>query len=452
MRRPTTPTLAGWGRLSAPGREVASEALVDVARKATLTRGLGRAYGDAALPAPGVEWIAGSRRADRILSFDSSTGRLRAEAGLSLDEIIRIFLPRGFWPPACPGTRFVSLGGAVAADVHGKSHHRDGSFGKHVRGVRLVLADGREVEASREQNPDLFRATLGGMGLTGHILEVELDLQRVPSSWIVQETERIVGLDEFVTALRRAAREWPYTVGWIDCVTGGRSLGRGVLICGRWAEASETPEHSPRERRHVSIPFELPSWLVSSTTVRIFNELYYRAHPRHRRRRIVSASEFFFPLDTILHWNRAYGKRGFFQYQCVLPEAERPGATRRFLEELARQRVASSLCVIKDCGEQGEGLLSFPMPGITIAADIPVRTGTHAVVDRLNELVLAEGGRIYLAKDAFTRAKHFQAMEPRLAEFLRVRRRWDPAGRCRSALSVRLFGEDHPIASDQASI
>ena len=441
MKRTKVPTLAGWGRIPRPGRAVLSEDLPKITKGAVLTRGLGRSYGDSALPPPGRLDLPVSVMADRILAFDPDSGRLRAEAGLSLKALIRVFLPRGFWPPVVPGTQFVTLGGMVAADVHGKNHHVDGTFGRHVHSLLMRLADGRIVECSREENVELFLATLGGMGLIGHILEVEITLEQVPSPWILQESERVADIDEFVVKLREAAREWPFTVGWIDCISGGAALGRGALICGRWATAEEAPSKFPEPKHRVSVPFTFPSFALSRPTVRIFNELYFRRHPRTKRRSITHPESFFQPLDVVRHWNRIYGPRGFTQYQCVLPEGERPGTARRFLTELTKHGGASFLCVIKDCGPEGEGLLSFPRPGISIAVDLQVTPDTQAQTDALNELVLAEGGRIYLAKDAFTRPEHFRAMEPRLPAFEAARDRWDPNRRLASAQSVRVLGD-----------
>ncbi|MBK8479831.1 MAG: FAD-binding oxidoreductase [Proteobacteria bacterium] len=435
------PRLAGWGRLSVPGRERRSEALEPLTEGAVLTRGLGRSYGDASLPPPSVLEVAATPLADRILAFDETTGALRAEAGLSLAAINQLFLPRRWCSPTLPGTQFITLGGMVAADVHDKSHHCAGSFGRHVKGLRLRVGDGRIVDCSASAHEDLFWATVGGMGLTGHILEVELTLQRIPSPWIWQESERVPNIDAYLDALESAARTWPYTVGWIDCLSRGRKLGRGVLLCGRWAEAHEAPPFAPAAKHKLTVPFELPSWALSGPTVRAFNEVYYGSHQPRQRQRIVHPESFFHPLDAILHWNRIYGARGFTQYQCLLPRSAGRGAARRFLELLTARGGASFLCVIKDCGEQGQGLLSFPMPGVSIALDLAVRDDTQQLVDALNELVIAEGGRIYLAKDAFTRAEHFRAMEPRLEGWQAVRRRWDPEGRLRSALSVRLFGD-----------
>jgi decaprenylphospho-beta-D-ribofuranose 2-oxidase len=456
--RDREPTLSGWGRLSVPGREVRSEDLERITAGAVLTRGLGRSYGDSSLPppspSPGDREVAATPLADRILAFDEETGRLRGEAGLSLLELNRLLLPRGWFVPVSPGTQYVTLGGMVAADVHGKNHHVDGTLGRHVEWLRIRLAGrsggsesdeaGQIVTCSRDERPDLFRATLGGMGLTGHILEVELRMRRIPSPWILQESERHGRLADFLGALKTASREWPYTVGWIDGLSRGRKTGRGILNRGRWAEPGEAPERPPSSRRRLSVPFVLPGFVLSRPPVRAFNTLYFHAHPRRMRRRIVHPESFFYPLDAVLHWNRMYGRRGLTQYQCVLPE---PGSTeraRRFLErltELEKLGGASFLCVVKDCGEEGEGLLSFPRPGVSIALDLPVRETTTELVARLDELVIREGGRIYLAKDAFTTEDHFRAMEPRLPEFERVRAKYDPEGRIRSAQSVRVLGD-----------
>lgn len=436
-----TSGLAGWGGLSVPGRELRSERLAEVARGQTLTRGLGRSYGDSALPPAGVATVAGSARADRILALDPGAPSVRAEAGLSLRDLAWALLPRGLFPPVVPGTQFVTLGGMVAADVHGKNHHVDGTVGRHVTALRLLTAAGEIVECSRQRLPDLFRATVGGMGLTGHLLEVELALARVPSPWILQETRRVAHLDETLAALAESARAWPFTVCWLDALASGRALGRGVLIRGRWAEPGEAPAAPPRPLGGPAVPFRMPGFALNDLTVRMFNALYRSSFPKSLRRKVVHPQKFFWPLDAVRHWNRIYGARGFTQFQCVLPERERPGGVRRFLAEAARRGGSSFLCVIKDCGPEGEGLLSFPKPGISIALDMAVRDDTQRIVDALNEEVIALGGRIYLTKDSFTRPEHFRAMEPRLPEFERVRRSWDPEGRMTSALAVRVLGD-----------
>ena len=431
--------LESWGRRIASGAEILSEDLERITRGRALSRGLGRSYGDASLPAPGTSEVVGTVLADRVLSFDADTGLLCAEAGLSLREIVRVFLPRGFFVPVTPGTMFVTLGGMVASDVHGKNHHRDGCFGAHVTRLRLRTADDRVLSCSRQEHPELFRATLGGMGLTGHVLEVEFRMVRVPSAWIVCDSERIDDIEAFIAGLKDAGRTWPMTMGWIDCLAGGAHMGRGILLRGRWAERDEAPGYAPRPIPRLTVPFLFPEWVLNRFSIRIFNEVYYRAHLWRHRRRIMHPEPFFYPLDMILRWNRIYGRRGFTQYQCVLPE--QGGSARRFLERLTALGGASFLCVIKDCGAEGEGLLSFPKPGISIALDMAVRDDTQRIVDALNDEVISLGGRIYLTKDSFTRPEHFRAMEPRLPEFQRVRRIWDPEGRLKSALAVRVLGD-----------
>jgi FAD/FMN-containing dehydrogenase len=271
---------------------------------------------------------------------------------------------------------------------------------------------------------------------------VSVRLKRIPSPWIVFESVRVPDIDAYVAALKEAAGAWPQTVGFIDCTKGGKHLGRGILIKGRWAEPSEAPPGPPLPKRTRSVPFDLPSGLLNGLTIKIFNTLAYWKHFARVRRGVIHPESYFYPLDKILHWNRAYGRRGFTQYQCVLPAEAGPSAVRRFLELMLARRAASPVCVIKDCGPEGMGLLSFPRQGTSIAVDFPVNAGTQALVDALNEYVVKEGGRVYLAKDAFTRQEHFRAMEPRLPEWEAIRRRWDPERKLRSAQSVRVFGDE----------
>jgi FAD/FMN-containing dehydrogenase len=329
----------------------------------------------------------------------------------------------------------------VASDVHGKNHHCDGTFGDHVRALKMRVADGRVLECSPEQHSDLFWATVGGMGLTGHILEVEVTMKNVPSPWIWMQSERIPNIDTFIERLKQTAASWPMTMGWIDCLSRGSAMGRGILMAGRWATPQEAPARFPVPKRRLTVPFVLPQFVLNGFTMRMFNEVYYRKHWRRRTEGVVHPEPFFWPLDAIRQWNRGYGPRGFTQYQCVVPHAPDNGPTRRVLELLTALGGASFLCVLKDCGAQGRGMLSFPKPGISIAVDFAVRDGTQSVIDQLNEQVITEGGRMYLTKDAFTRPEHFAAMEPRLAAFMEVRRAWDPELKFKSAQSVRILGD-----------
>jgi FAD/FMN-containing dehydrogenase len=433
--------LEGWGRLPMPGQEVLTEDLISATRGAVMCRGLGRSYGDSSLPAQPTDKVVGTRLANRLLSFDPRTSVVRAEAGLSLAELNRLFMPRGYFTPVTPGTKYVTLGGMVASDVHGKNHHVAGCFGAHVRAMRLRLADDSVVDCGPELLPDLHDATLGGMGLTGHILEVEFALDRIPTPWIYMESRRVQDIDEFLAALAEGARDWPMTMGWLDCLNRGSGLGRGILMAGRWATPEEAQRPPPRPERKKAVPFEFPNWALNPLTTRAFNMAYYFRHVRRRARGLISPEKFFYPLDAVLNWNRVYGSRGFTQYQCVLPRAAGAQAVRAFMDLLTRLGGASPLCVIKDCGPQGRGLLSFPLEGTSIAVDMAVSSETQRIVDRLNEFVIAAGGRIYLTKDRFTRAEHFRAMEPRLSRFQEARRRWDPHRRLRSAQSVRILGD-----------
>jgi FAD/FMN-containing dehydrogenase len=350
-------------------------------------------------------------------------------------------MPRGFFPPVTPGTKFVTLGGMVASDVHGKNHHRVGCFGAHVRSLRVRLASDDIVECSPTENADLFYGTIGGMGLLGHILEVEFTLERIGSQWITGESWRVHDIDEYLAGLGRTAPEWPMTMGWIDCLNRGRSLGRGILQAGRWATPDEARRRPPREPRPKTVPFEFPNWALNPLTTKMFNSLIYWRHPRRHWQGLTAPDPFFYPLDVLLHWNRGYGARGFTQHQCVIPRAAGAPAVREFMELLTKLGGASPLCVIKDCGPESQAVLSFPLEGTSVAVDLAVSSETQRIVDRLNEFVIAAGGRIYMTKDRFTRAEHFAAMEKRLPAFFALRDKWDPKRRLRSAQSVRLFGD-----------
>jgi decaprenylphospho-beta-D-ribofuranose 2-oxidase len=439
VARGNTAVIRSWGRMAAEGYEVRSEDLAAVTCDAELSRGLGRSYGDSSLPARPDARVVSTPLADRILAFDPETGVIRTEAGFTLAELYRLFLPRRYFTPVSPGTKWVTIGGMVAADVHGKNHHQKGSFGQHVHSLTMRVGD-RIVTCSPRENADLFYATTGGMGLTGHILEVEFQLERIPSPWIYSERRRIGDIDEFTEALRSAAKEWPYTVGWIDCITRGRRMGRGVMFTGRWATPEEAPNRLPSPPHNWTVPCEFPEWVINHFTTSTFNALYRWGGRSRRWSGVVHPHSFFYPLDAVLEWNKVYGKRGMTQYQCVFPHAADWQHVRAFLQLLTDSGEAAPLCVIKDFGREAPGLLSFPREGLTLSVDLPVRDHTQALVDTLNELVLAAGGRIYLAKDAFTRAADFAKMETRLAKFNAVLDKWVPDRRHTSAQSRRLLG------------
>ncbi len=410
-----------------------------VAGGAVLSRGLGRAYGDAALPSGGP--VALTTHADRILGFDPDTGVLHAEAGLSLSQLMRHFLPDRWFTPVSPGTQYVTLGGMVASDIHGKNHHVHGTIGNFVRALHMAVPDGesgalRRVRCSRDELSDLFWATVGGMGLTGHVLEVEVELERLPSPWIYEETSRHGSLEEVFGVLKEESKVWPMTVAWIDTSARGASMGRGIVMRGRWAEADEAPKDAPPWRNAPEVPPIFPSGVMNRASVKAMNTTWYLKHGRGTVKHVVGPEAFYYQLDMLTQWNRGYGARGFTQYQCVMPsdlEAYRALLTR--FQELGG---CSFVTVFKDCGEQGEGLLSFPKAGTSLAVDIPMGPHVAAMVEELNRMVVGHGGRIYLAKDAFTSAEHFSEMYPRMEEFLDVKRRYDPTGMISSVLAERL--------------
>ena len=363
--------LAGWGGYPVvEGYELVSEDLERITRDVVLTRGLARSYGDASLPPRGGHTVAASRLADRVLSFDPETGILRAEAGLSLFRLNRMLLDRGWFTPVTPGTSFVTLGGMIASDVHGKDQHDAGTFGHHVTAVRLRVADGRILEISEQVEPELLRATIGGMGLTGHILEASFRMRRVASPWILAESETVPDIETLVETLVDAGRDWPYTVSWADCINRG-GMGRGIVIKGRWAEPHEAPPRPLTWSGAVGVPFYFPEWALNGLSVRAFNTAYYYKHGNRKKVGIVHPQPFFYPLDAVHDWNRIYGRRGFTQYQCVVPHAAGTETFRKIFRMVADQGTASFLCVVKDFGREGAGLLSFPTPGITFTL-IPV--------------------------------------------------------------------------------
>ncbi len=432
--------LHGWGRFPVvPARVQATEQLERITQDAVLSRGLGRAYGDAALPPRGTaRHIATTTRADRLLSFDEETGVLRAEAGLSLSSLMKLFLPRRFFTPVSTGTQYVTLGGMVASDVHGKNHHGHGTFGNFLKALRIRTGTGEILEATPDQHADLFYATQGGMGLTGHILEVEVALERLPSPWIYEESERYPDLRSVFEALTAASEDWPMTVAWIDTSARGAAMGRGILNKCRWATAGEAPPEPPKPRPSLPVPFLFPSGVMNRLSVRMLNALWYWRHGAEPKQHVIHPENCFHQLDLLTDWNRGYGRRGFTQYQCVMPKDI--GIYEEFLKRFQALGGCSFVTVFKDCGPSGKGPLSFPQPGTSLALDIPIFSGIQKLVHELNAFVIDHGGRIYLAKDALTSADELQKMYPRLDEFLAVRDAYDPDRTLSSAQSVRLFG------------
>ncbi|GAA2153101.1 FAD-binding oxidoreductase [Nocardioides koreensis] len=432
----TAPTVAATIRSDAAG---VPEAVRRAGARGLIARGLGRSYGDPAqnaggdvlLPVPGP------------LEVDATAGVVRVAAGTSLHDLMVELLPRGLFLPVTPGTRYVTVGGAIACDVHGKSHHVAGSFGEHVVSLDLVTADGATRTLGPDRDPELFWATVGGMGLTGVITRAELRTIPVETSSMSVTTTRLPDLDAAMAAMRSTDAGFTYSVAWIDTLARGRSMGRSVLSQGEHATRGElagrAARHplSPPGRPRLAAPRRLPGGLVRPATVRAFNEAWFHKAPRHRSGEIQSIASFFHPLDGVGAWNRLYGPRGFVQYQCVVPDDAEETMT-RIVERISGQGHASFLSVLKRFGPGDPGLLSFPMAGWTLALDLPAHPGLATLLEELDELVVGVGGRVYLAKDARVGPARLREMYPRVDDFLAVRRRVDPARVFRSDLSRRL--------------
>ncbi len=443
----TRTRLTGWGRTAPTTATVVTVEdpgqLADLVRAAgrrgVLARGLGRSYGDAAQNAGGT--VLDMTRLDRIHRVDADTGLVDVDAGISLDALMRRMLPFGLWVPVLPGTRQVTVGGAIAADVHGKNHHVAGSFGNHVRRLELLLADG--TVHSLTPDDDEFWATVGGMGLTGVILRATLALHPTESAYFVVDTERTADLDELMSRLSDGDEDYTYSVAWFDSVAAGSALGRAVITRGRSASRDQLPAKLRRDPlafaapRLGTAPAIFPSGLLNKLTVRAFNELWYRKAPARRTGEVQNITTFFHPLDVVGEWNRIYGPRGFLQYQFVVPFGAED-TFRRCVQTISASGQVSFLNVLKRFGAANPGPLSFPMPGWTLAVDLPVRPGLDRLCAALDELVLAAGGRVYLAKDSRVDPDTFARMYPRLDEWRKVRDALDPAGVFTSDFARRL--------------
>ncbi|TFV53638.1 FAD-binding oxidoreductase [Blastococcus sp. TF02A-35] len=441
--------LTGWGRTApTPARLVAVHGPEDAAAvlaartpRGVVARGLARSYNDAAQNAGGH--VLDMTAADRVLDVDLAAGEVEVEAGISLDRLMNLFVPMGLFVPVTPGTRYVTVGGAVAADIHGKNHHVAGTFSEHVAWLDLLTADGEVRRVGPDRDPELFWATAGGMGLTGVILRARIRMKPVESSRIVVDTDRTPDLDSLMSLMAGTDHLYDYSVAWIDCVARGARMGRSVLTRGRFARRDElAPEQQADPLRYsgrvrLSAPGVFPPGLLNPATVAAFNEVWYRKSPRRKRDQLQTIGAFFHPLDGVGSWNRVYGPRGFVQYQFVVPDG-REEAMRRALERISRSGHASFLAVLKRFGEGNPGMLSFPLPGWTLALDIPVVSGLAALLDELDELVVGAGGRVYLAKDPRVRPEVLEQMYPRLGAFRDVRRRVDPEGVFTSDLARRL--------------
>lgn len=437
-------TLAGWGNfprvacrtLSARGGDDLARCIA--AEPSLIARGNGRAYGDAAL---NLRATLLTRRHDRILSFDPATGRITCESGVLLSDLLDTFVPRGWFPPVTPGTRLVTIGGMIAADVHGKNHHGAGAFGAHVESLDLMLGDGRTITCSPTENADLFAATCGGMGLTGVISTATFRLMQIETGWVRQKTVRCANLAEVMDHFEASA-DWTYSVAWIDCLSSGAREGRSLLYLGEHAGHADLGHDErrtllclpPRPVRRVPVTF--PDMALNRFSVRAFNEAYYRrATPGLA---LVDWDTFFYPLDAVLDWNRIYGRGGFMQYQCVLPREASAEGLHLVLSRMAQAGLGSFLAVLKLFGPHAGGLMSFPMEGYTLAMDFPVRPATFGFLTELDAIVADHGGRLYLAKDARMGAAMLRQGYPGLEKFQDIRRASGASGLFNSLLSERL--------------
>lgn len=436
--------LAGWGNYPKVSCDVrrprtAAEATAAVSKIGTIARGLGRSYGDPAVNDRGA--VIDITHLDRYLHFDPDRHLLTCESGVSLSQIIADFAPRGFFPLVTPGTKFVTVGGCIANDVHGKAHHVDGCFSSSVESFEILLADGRVLTASRDENADLFWANFGGMGLLGLILSATLRLRPIESTWFHQRAVVVGGLSELLAAFDEYDSQFPYSVAWVDPLARGAELGRGVLTVGAHAPLDALTGPQRRDPLRVSpppiikLPVDLPDFSLNPLTLRLLNLVIGQVQAHGAK--LAHYEKFFYPLDAIDEWNRGYGPRGFTQYQFVVPLQDGEARMRPILERIAASGLLPFLNVLKKLGKEN-GMLSFPMEGYTFAIDFPIQPGLAELLAELDQMVIAAEGRVYLGKDAFVSAASLARMYPRLDEWLAIKARFDPDCVFTSNLSRRV--------------
>jgi decaprenylphospho-beta-D-ribofuranose 2-oxidase len=426
----------GWGRYPQHDAQLMQPQNVSDAAQLlsengpVLGRGMGRSYGDSAL----ADTLISTRHLNLLHSFDALTGLLTCAAGISLAELLEVFVSRGWFLPITPGTQLVSIGGAIASDVHGKNHHLHGCFSACVESIELLLADGLQVLCSRTERPELFHATCGGMGLTGLIVAASLRLLRIESAYIQQTTYKAANLEEALQ-LFEAHSASTYSVAWIDCLASGAALGRSLLMVGEHARDGQLLLPA---KRALSVPLDMPAALLNRYSVQAFNELYYQRIRKAESKQRVSFESFFYPLDGIQQWNRLYGKQGFVQYQFVIPKTAGLQGMRAILERISSSHRGSFLAVLKAFGAANSNLLSFPMEGYTLALDFKLEAGLLELLDELDSMVLAYGGRLYLAKDARMSETTFKQSQPNWQQFQEIRAQYGALGKFASLQSRRL--------------
>jgi decaprenylphospho-beta-D-ribofuranose 2-oxidase len=406
--------------------------------EAFIPRGNGRCYGDASLAKTTISTL----KFDKILSFNKTAGIFECQSGLMLDQILEVIVPGGWFLPVTPGTKFITVGGAVASDVHGKNHHIDGSFSNHILEMDIVLASGDTITCTRAINHDLFEATCGGMGLTGIISRVKFKLKKIETSYIRQKQIKAGNLEELI-GLFDEYKDYNYSVAWIDCLKKGPHFGRSILMLGEHAGLNDLDEKQNKDplrlpkKKQINFPFNLPSWVLNAFTVKAFNFLFYSKNFKREINNVIGYEPFFYPLDAILHWNRGYGKKGFVQYQFVLPLESKKGLV-EILNRISDKGLGSFLAVLKVFGKQ-ESIISFPREGYTLALDFPVKEGLFEFLDELDQIVLQYGGRLYMSKDARMKPGILQHGYPDLKKFKDIVRKFNPDGMIHSLQSDRLY-------------
>lgn len=436
--------IANWGNYPVMESDVKTfsfdDQLKDIVLKTDhfIPRGNGRCYGDASLADNTISTL----HYNRILSFDTENGIFECQSGMTLDRILDVIVPKGWFLPVTPGTKFITVGGAIGSDVHGKNHHAEGCFSNHVLEMDVMTGDGSVLTCSPALRSDLFEATCGGMGLTGMITRTRFRLKKIETSYIRQKQVKAANLDELLKLFEEYSH-YTYSMAWIDCLTKGEHFGRGILIVGEHARLDELNEKQKRKalavhgKKKFTFPINLPSWVLNTLTVRIFNFLYYGKNLKKELSNVVPYEPFFYPLDSILHWNRGYGKKGFVQYQFVLPLHARQGLI-DILKRISDEGLGSFLAVLKVFGRQ-DSLISFPEEGYTLALDFPVRKGLFDFLDELDQIVLKFDGRLYMSKDARMKPEVLFKGYPRLEQFKEIVQKYNPSGKLSSKQSERLL-------------
>jgi decaprenylphospho-beta-D-ribofuranose 2-oxidase len=427
--------ISGWGNYPQQEAEIlkpsSSSSLTSILKQENtlIARGMGRSYGDSANASKVLDTI----NYDHFVEFNEDSGELTAEAGITLREILKVIVPKGWFLPVSPGTSYVTLGGAIASDIHGKNHHIAGTFGQHVTSLRIMLGSGEVITASQKENIDLFHATCGGMGLTGVIINATIQLVSIQSSFINQKKIKAKCIEDACEAFEKNSSA-SYSVAWIDCLSRGKNLGRSILMLGEHANRGELKINL---KKPMSIPFNTPSILLNNLTIKAFNSAYW-LKSKHTNNDIVSLMPFFYPLDAVGSWNKLYGKGGFLQFQCVIPKDGGVGNMRKLLKEISNSGEGSFLAVLKQFGKANDNLLSFPIEGYTLALDFKLTKATIETLRKLEDIVVDMGGKIYLTKDAIMQESTFKKTYPSWEKFELVRQKYGAVGKFSSSQSKRL--------------